>query len=52
MPDLPGYIAVGDTLEETEQIIREAIAFHLEGMQLNHEVIPEPSSLCQYIEVC
>lgn len=52
VPDLPGCIAVGDTLEEMEQMIREAIAFHLEGMQLNHETIPAPSSLCQYIEVC
>jgi predicted RNase H-like HicB family nuclease len=52
VPDLPGCIAVGDTLEEIQQMIREAIEFHLEGMELNRESIPEPSSLCQYIEVC
>ncbi|MBF2029537.1 MAG: type II toxin-antitoxin system HicB family antitoxin [Oscillatoriales cyanobacterium C42_A2020_001] len=51
VPDLPGCVAVGDTLEEVETMIREAIAFHLEGMQLNGEPIPSPSSLCQYIEI-
>jgi predicted RNase H-like HicB family nuclease len=51
VPDLPGCVAVGDTLEEIEEMMREAIAFHLEGMQLNGECIPEPSSLCQYVEV-
>lgn len=51
VPDLPGCVAVGDTLEEIEQMIREAIEFHLEGMQLRGESIPVPSSWCQYVEV-
>ncbi|MBC6420739.1 MAG: type II toxin-antitoxin system HicB family antitoxin [Hormoscilla sp. SP5CHS1] len=51
VPDLPGCVAVGDTLEEIEQMIREAIEFHLEGMQLRGESIPDSSSLCQYVEV-
>lgn len=51
VPDLPGCVAVGDTLDEIDQMIREAIEFHLEGMQLNGEPIPQPSSLCQYVEV-
>ncbi|GET44620.1 type II toxin-antitoxin system HicB family antitoxin [Microseira wollei] len=51
VPDLPGCVAVGDTIEEIEQMIREAIEFHLEGMRLNGESIPEPTSLCQYVEV-
>lgn len=51
VPDLPGCVAVGDTLEEIEETIREAIEFHVEGMLLNGESIPEPSSLCQYVEV-
>ncbi len=51
VPDLPGCVAVGDTVEEIEEMIREAIEFHIEGMQLNGERIPEPSSLCQYVEV-
>jgi predicted RNase H-like HicB family nuclease len=51
VPDLPGCIATGQTVEETLQQIQEAIEFHLEGMGLHGERIPEPSSLCQYIEV-
>jgi predicted RNase H-like HicB family nuclease len=51
VPDLPGCVAVGDTLEEIDEMIREAIEFHLEGMQLNGESIPQPTSLCQYVEI-
>lgn len=51
VPDLPGCVAVGDTVDEVEEMIREAIAFHLEGMKLNGELISQPSSLCQYIEI-
>ena len=44
VPDLPGCIATGKTLEETERHIREAISFHLEGMKLDGEPIPEPTA--------
>ena len=43
VPDLPGCIATGRTREEVEQQIREAIAFHLEGMRRHGEPIPEPT---------
>src|SRR5207248_8961514 len=33
VPDLPGCVAVGDTIEETEKMIQEAIKFHIEGMR-------------------
>lgn len=42
-PDLPGCIAVGDTIEETKQNMREAIAFHLEGIIEDGDPIPQPS---------
>jgi len=32
VPDLPGCVAVGETLEEVKQLITEAIEFHIEGM--------------------
>jgi len=51
VPDLPGCVATGQTVEETLQQIQEAIAFHLEGMLLHGEVIPELTSLCQYVDV-
>ena len=50
VPDLPGCIAVGETLEEVQQLIREAIAFHLEGMKLEGLPIPEPTTMCAYVE--
>jgi predicted RNase H-like HicB family nuclease len=52
VPDLPGCVAVGETLEETERLIREAIKFHLEGMQEDGVLLPpEPTSLAEYVEV-
>jgi predicted RNase H-like HicB family nuclease len=42
VPDLPGCIAAGDTRDEVEQLIREAIEFHIEGLRLHGEPVPEP----------
>jgi predicted RNase H-like HicB family nuclease len=44
VPDLPGCISTGATRDEVERNIREAIAFHLDGMRLENLPIPEPSS--------
>ena len=49
--DLPGCVAAGETVAETEQLIREAIEFHLEGLRADGLPIPEPSSRVEYIEV-
>ncbi len=43
-PDLPGCVAVGDTPEETEREMRDAIAFHLEGLRQEGCEIPPPSA--------
>lgn len=51
VPDLPGCVAVGDTVEETYREIAEAIAFHIEGMRADRLSIPEPSSRVDYVEV-
>ena len=51
VPDLPGCVATGDTVEETERSIQEAIEFHLEGMRADGLPIPEPSSRVDYVEV-
>jgi predicted RNase H-like HicB family nuclease len=50
VPDLPGCVAAADTHEETISLIREAIGFHLEGMQHAGEEVPEPTSLVEYVE--
>jgi predicted RNase H-like HicB family nuclease len=51
VPDLPGCVAVGDTVEEIERELQEAIEFHLEGMRADGLPIPEPSSKVDYLEV-
>ncbi|MGR6034471.1 MAG: type II toxin-antitoxin system HicB family antitoxin [Candidatus Nitrosoglobus sp.] len=50
-PDLPGCISTGATREETEKNMREAIEFHLEGLRLEGEPIPQPSTRSAYVEV-
>jgi predicted RNase H-like HicB family nuclease len=51
VPDLPGCVAIGATVEEAEQLIREAIELHLTGMREDGLPIPQPSSQVEYVEV-
>jgi predicted RNase H-like HicB family nuclease len=51
VPDLPGCVATGSTIEETERLIREAIEFHLDGLRADGQPIPEASSRVDYVEV-
>lgn len=51
VPDLPGCVATGRTVEEAETAIREAIAFHLEGLREDSSPIPAPTSRAEYVEV-
>lgn len=51
VPDLPGCVSTGGTLEEAERNIREAIEFHLEGMHEDGDPIPEPTTRVSYAEV-
>ena len=50
-PDLPGCVAVGDTLEEVEKNMREALAMHIQGMIEDHEPIPIAQSMARYMDV-
>ena len=50
-PDLPGCVSAGDTAEETEANMREAIEFHIEGLRDEGLSIPIPQSRASYIEV-
>jgi predicted RNase H-like HicB family nuclease len=43
VPDLPGCIATAKTRKQLERVIREAIEFHIEGLRLHGEPIPEPT---------
>jgi predicted RNase H-like HicB family nuclease len=51
VPDLPGCVATGATPEATEQAIREAIEFHLDGLREDGTPIPPPQSRVEYVEV-
>jgi predicted RNase H-like HicB family nuclease len=51
VPDLPEVITVGDSREEVERLIVEAIEFHLEGMREEGLPIPAPSSFAGAIEI-
>ncbi len=51
VPDLPGCIAAGETREEVLELIREAIEFHIEGLQEHGDPVPPPASTAQLIQV-
>lgn len=51
VPDLPGCVAAAATLEETRELMREAIEFHIEGMRINGDTVPEPTPHIEQIEV-
>ena len=51
VPDLPGCVSTGDSLEEVRQNIREAIEFHLDGMREDGDPIPEPTTQVEYAQV-
>ncbi len=50
-PDLPGCVAVGDTIEEVEKNMHEAIKMHIRGMIEDHEPIPIPQTIGRYMDI-
>lgn len=51
VPDLPGCVTTGKTLEETQRNVREAIELHLESMHEVGEMVPEPTSQVGVVEL-
>jgi predicted RNase H-like HicB family nuclease len=51
VPDLPGCIATGATVSEVEAEMREAIAYHLEGLRADGLPAPQPASQVSYLEI-
>jgi predicted RNase H-like HicB family nuclease len=51
VPDLPGCITTGSTVEDIECNIREAIELHLQGLREDGEPIPEPHTAVAYVEL-
>ena len=50
VPDLPGCIAVGESLAEAKSLISDAMKQHLEDMKSDGQPPPEPASICAYID--
>ena len=50
-PDLPGCVAVGDTVEEVQQLMQDAIEMHLAGMREDGDPIPPLVVQVQYVDV-
>jgi predicted RNase H-like HicB family nuclease len=50
VPDLPGCIATGETIVEVERELREAIRFHVEGLEEDGLPVPPPSAVAKYVE--
>lgn len=50
VPDLPGCVATGDTVQAVESEIRDAIRFHIDGLREDGLPVPEPTSIADYVE--
>ncbi|MBI1885916.1 MAG: type II toxin-antitoxin system HicB family antitoxin [Chloroflexi bacterium] len=48
-PDLPGCVATGKTVKETQAKMYEAILLHVEGMKEDGLPVPEPHARAQYV---
>jgi predicted RNase H-like HicB family nuclease len=50
VPDLPGCVAIRESIEEVWQLIQEAIEFHLEGLCEDVRHLSEAVSICEYVQ--
>ena len=50
VPDQPGCIATGPTVEAVEEELREAIRFYIEGLIEDGEPVPDPTTVAEYVE--
>jgi predicted RNase H-like HicB family nuclease len=51
VPDLPGCVTTGRSVQETMRNIREAIELHIEGLERDGDPIPDPATLVDYVDV-
>ncbi len=51
VPDLPGCVSIGDTLEEVQENVKEAIALYLEVLLERGETIPQPQTQIGFVEI-
>jgi predicted RNase H-like HicB family nuclease len=51
VPDLPGCVAVGDSLDEVQVLIREAIDEHVAFLRDEGQPVPAPVTQVEYVDV-
>jgi predicted RNase H-like HicB family nuclease len=51
VPDLPGCVATAATVEAVESEIRDAIRFHIEGLEQDGLPVPKPTAIADYVEM-
>ncbi len=51
LPDVPGCVSCGDTVDEVKAMIKEALKFHFEGMRQSGYRIPPASAISDYVGV-
>ena len=51
LPDVPGCVTTGKTINEVKHNMREALAFHVEGLKEDGLPIPEPTSQVDFVEI-
>jgi len=50
-PDVPGCVATGDTQQEAESNMHQALERHLQGLLEDGKVIPQPTAIAEYVTV-
>jgi predicted RNase H-like HicB family nuclease len=50
VPDLPGCVASGNSVEDVRRKIRDAIRFHIEGLREDGLPVPQPTTIADYVE--
>ncbi len=51
VPDLPGCVAAGESPDEVERLMAEAISLHIESLRSHGENVPEPQSAARYVAI-
>ncbi len=50
-PDLPGCVATGETIQEVEHNMHQAMAMHVQGLVEDELPVPEPQALSEYMAI-
>ena len=50
VPDLPGCVAAGDSVEEVRRLMREAVPLHIESLRNHGEPVPRPRTEVEFVE--